>query len=214
MSPKARSSLSRRSEKDFAPYHHLLILVVFRYFFHATENSKTEPEYDADTDGSETEGSETEPEDEEFQVPPPPAATTSSRAVDESQLDPSLADWFHVENKEVESEKAVPDDDSETEPESDNMDTLDVDADVEDDDDDWYNFETAQVIVDPLGHTCPNAIHCRNSLRVKSDQRVKPSPKSRKMSRWVKMTLRWNMIKNSFSSICMYLDHTASAYPN
>ena len=147
-SPKARYSLSRRSKKHFALCDYLLIDSVLRYFFHATETSQSELDYDADTDDSDTEGSETEPEDEEYQVPPTPAATTSSRVVDESQLDPSLADWFHVESKDAEADKAVPDDDSETEPESDNMDTLDVDADVEEDDeDDWYNFETAQVRV-------------------------------------------------------------------
>ncbi|KAI0821590.1 DNA ligase 4 [Irpex lacteus] len=117
-----------------------------KYFFHATEDRQTEPDYEADDD--DTEGSETETEaEEEMQVDPGLGATDTSKPIDESQsqIDPSLADWFQVDEKDAGPSKALPEDDSETEPESDNMDVQDLDADVEDgDDDDWYNFQTAE----------------------------------------------------------------------
>ncbi len=83
-----------------------------------------------------------------MQVDPGLGATDTSKSIDESQsqIDPSLADWFQVDEKDAGPSKALPEDDSETEPESDNMDVQDLDADVEDgDDDDWYNFQTAEV---------------------------------------------------------------------
>lgn len=93
-------------------------------------------------------GSETEPDDSDDDHKPSASAgseTLASPSLNEqedSQVDPSLADWFKVEDDYASIRKGG-EDDSETEPESDNMDVQDIDGDVDDlDDDEWFNISS------------------------------------------------------------------------
>lgn len=132
-------------------YIHAYCVLLCRFFFHATETRKNDPDFEVEVESEVDDDSETEPEemdvDQEASVTAESSITRDTRSSEESQIDPSLADWFEVDSKDP--EPAIPgedDGDSETEPESDNVDVQDLDADIEDpDDDDWYNFPTGKV---------------------------------------------------------------------
>ncbi|KAI0343258.1 DNA ligase 4 [Trametopsis cervina] len=129
-----------------------LVPMAKKFFFHATENRKNDPDFDVEVESEVDDDSETEPEemdvDQEASVTAETSTTRATRSSEESQIDPSLADWFEVDSKDAEPAILGEDDgDSETEPESDNMDVQDLDADIEDpDDDDWYNFPTGKEV--------------------------------------------------------------------
>lgn len=122
-----------------------------RYFFHASENRKSDAEYLEEDDEEMHEtgefppspaSSQTEPEDEEEVE-----AEKAAEAQEES--DPELADWFKVGGKDVQKGKSTAKDDdtdSETEPESDNEDVRDDNDALDDLDDDWFNVPTAGTV--------------------------------------------------------------------
>lgn len=143
-----------------------LTCAVTRYFFYATEGRKSDEEYDLDDNEAATVGgefaasptsSQTEPEDEgmdEDAVEVKVQEKTEVKAEDEpaEENDPSLADWFKVESKDVQPNKGkrkatarddASDTESETEPESDNDDMReddDVPIDEKDLDDEWLEI--------------------------------------------------------------------------
>lgn len=143
-----------------------------RYFFYATEGRKSDEEYDLDDDveaagekelAASPASSQTEPEDEGMNgdaVEVKVQEKTEIKAEDEpaEETDPSLADWFKVESKDVQPNKGkgkatarddASDTESETEPESDNDDMReddDVLIDEKDLDDDWLEIPTSSTV--------------------------------------------------------------------
>ncbi|KAJ6591668.1 DNA ligase IV [Mycena vulgaris] len=119
-----------------------------KYFFHATPSRLESEEYGEGEEEDEIKVDEPEAgpsglktEDREDVIQP------KIKAVD---MDPSLADWFKVEDDE---KKIIPDgrdSDSETENDSDNADV--ANEEVDDDLDDWFKVKPAVDAVEPTDH--------------------------------------------------------------
>lgn len=126
---------------------------------------------------------------------------------DNEDMEEGLADWFSVDPKKVPSTEEHHDEpeDSVTEDDSDNADVR-SDNEEEPDIDDWFQVKSANEAApskEVAGeHSVVRVIllgWCMQPLTRRSICRRTT------MSRWVRATLRWNMIRNISSGICTSL---------
>ncbi|KDQ61444.1 hypothetical protein JAAARDRAFT_30880 [Jaapia argillacea MUCL 33604] len=98
-----------------------------RYFFFATPDRVETDEYNEDED-EDAEVSEMDVEEDREEVPPEP----KPKSEEPEETDPSLADWFKVDEKEIRKAPAQIDSETESDNDSDNGDVN------QQEDDDWF----------------------------------------------------------------------------
>ena len=110
-----------------------MLIEAFRYFFHATHHRTEMEEYEFD---DEVDAPMTNSTDAEFKVPD--ISEDKEEESDAGQIDPSIADWFKVEQDQKSSSIRVHEDsDTETEDDSDHDDLR-----PEEEDDEWHKVES------------------------------------------------------------------------
>ncbi len=124
----------------------LLLITPCRYFFHATIKRMEDEEYNMDDDDDEEIPMVASPTPDSNTEETTPKASSEVDKMEED-IDPSLADWFKIDEKDIPSKSEVrkEETDSETEPDSDNEDVQDKDVDLEEVDDDWENVPSVKM---------------------------------------------------------------------
>ncbi|THG99158.1 hypothetical protein EW026_g3144 [Hermanssonia centrifuga] len=117
-----------------------------KYFFHATIKRMEDEEYNMDDDDDEEIPMVASPTPDSNTEETTPKASSEVDKMEED-IDPSLADWFKIDEKDIPSKSEVrkEETDSETEPDSDNEDVQDKDVDLEEADDDWENVPSVKM---------------------------------------------------------------------
>ena len=191
-----------------------------RYFFHATTARKETQEYSAEDSDTEEEPEEPEPSiyaastSKSKSETPEEERITPRNKDEESQIDPSMAEWFDVgKDRSATSSTLASETESETEPEpdepepdSDNDDSRGEEAETGFDDDDWEQVEketgsqsqeASDLVSTHATSTFTTLIWSPHSLRTRARSRPRT-----KMFAWVKMTAQCIMTRSTSSSTC------------
>jgi DNA ligase-4 len=117
-----------------------ILILALRYFFHATPYRAEREEYNLEDEDIQVDAPMIEnEEDAEFKIPDlPEDKDEEPRDAEQSDIDPSLADWFKVEQDEASSTSARAHDisDNEIENDSDNEDLR-----PDEEEDDWLEVK-------------------------------------------------------------------------